>query len=86
DPDWIVELAFCWSLRTHVFVFLSWKLSPRNQPFSVLPLSLSLPRGPGTQTDTETWNTYLLDFLCLLLRADLPPKSLTNPLLCTHSK
>ncbi|MEQ2308964.1 hypothetical protein AMECASPLE_033692, partial [Ameca splendens] len=84
DTYWSVELTFCQSLRTRVFGFLSWKLSPGKQPPSVLPLSLSL--GPGTQTDTETWNTYLLDFPCLLLRADLPPKSLTNPLLCIHCK
>ncbi|MEQ2243059.1 hypothetical protein ILYODFUR_003131, partial [Ilyodon furcidens] len=41
DTYWSVELAFCWSLRTRVFGFLSWKLSPGNQPSSVLPLSLS---------------------------------------------
>ncbi|MEQ2304653.1 hypothetical protein AMECASPLE_029354 [Ameca splendens] len=53
---------------------------------ATVSLSLSLSLGPGTQTDTEAWNTYLLDFPCLLLRADLPPKSLTNPLLCIHCK
>ncbi|MED6272741.1 hypothetical protein CHARACLAT_033598 [Characodon lateralis] len=55
-----------------------------NNPPSCHSLSLSL--GPGTQTDTETWNTYLLDFPCLLLRADLPPKSLANPLFCNQCK
>ncbi|MEQ2186746.1 hypothetical protein GOODEAATRI_031744 [Goodea atripinnis] len=58
DSDWSVELAFCWSLRTCVFGFLSWKLSPGDQPSSILPLSLFPPSDlehkptpkPGTLT------------------------------------
>ncbi|MEQ2228500.1 hypothetical protein ILYODFUR_009588, partial [Ilyodon furcidens] len=49
-----------------------------NNPPSCHSPSLSL--GPGTQTYPKNGITYILDILCLLLRAYLPPKSLTNQL------
>ncbi|MEQ2170038.1 hypothetical protein GOODEAATRI_031166, partial [Goodea atripinnis] len=72
---------------THLLLELKdswmWTHSPGNSHLKVNnPSSChsSLFLEPGTQIYPENRITYLLDILCLLLRAYLPPKSLTNQL------